>query len=51
VPRVFIPQLLELRRRGRFPLEKLVRTYPFADLERAIADTTKGEAVKAVLVH
>lgn len=51
VPRVFIPQLLELRRRGRFPLEKLVRTYPFADLEPAIADTMSGAAVKAVLVH
>lgn len=51
VPRVFIPQLLELRRQGRFPLEKLVRTYPFAELEQAIADTNDGAAVKAVLVH
>ena len=51
VPRVFIPQLLELRRKGRFPLEKLVRTYPFEDLERAIADTSSGETVKAVLQH
>lgn len=51
VPRVFIPQLLELRRSGRFPLEKLVRTYPFAELETAISDTTSGKTVKAVLVH
>ena len=51
VPRVFIPQLLELRRQGRFPLEKLVRTFPFAELESAIDATTAGEAVKAVLVH
>ncbi len=51
VPRVFIPQLLELYRQGRFPLEKLVRTFPFAELEGAIAATTSGEAVKAVLVH
>ncbi|MEE6281822.1 NAD(P)-dependent alcohol dehydrogenase [Georgenia sunbinii] len=51
VPRVFIPQLLELRRQGRFPLEKLVRTYPFAELESAIEATGSGEAVKAVLVH
>jgi len=51
VPRVFIPQLLELRRQGRFPLEKLVRTFPFPELETAIAATTSGEAVKAVLVH
>jgi aryl-alcohol dehydrogenase len=51
VPRVFIPQLLELRRKGRFPLEKIVKTYPFADLEGAITQTTSGQAVKAVLVH
>lgn len=51
VPRVLIPQLLELRRQGRFPLEKLVTTYPFAELEAAIAGTDSGEAVKAVLVH
>lgn len=51
VPRVFIPQLLELRRAGRFPLEKIVKTYPFADLEGAIAATKAGEAVKAVLTH
>ncbi len=51
VPRVFIPQLLELRRQGRFPLERLVQTFPFPELETAIAATTSGEAVKAVLVH
>ena len=51
VPRVFIPQLLELRRKGRFPLEKIVRTYPFAELEQAISDTTSGKVVKAVLQH
>src|SRR5690606_36499464 len=51
VPRVFIPQLLELRRQGRFPLEKLVRTFPFPELETASAAATSGEAVEAVLVH
>ena len=51
VPRVFIPQLLELRRQGRFPLEKLVSTFPFAELEGAIEATNSGQAVKAVLVH
>lgn len=51
MPRVFIPQLLELYRQGRFPLDKLVRTFPFAELEGAIEATASGEAVKAVLVH
>lgn len=51
VPRIFIPRLLELRRQGRFPLDKLVRSYPFPELEQAISDSASGEAVKAVLVH
>ena len=51
VPRVFIPQLLELRRAGRFPLERIVRTFPFAELESAIEAPESGEVVKAVLVH
>jgi aryl-alcohol dehydrogenase len=49
VPQVFIPQLLSLYRAGAFPFDKLITTYPFADLERAIADTASGAAVKAVL--
>ncbi|MFC0582295.1 NAD(P)-dependent alcohol dehydrogenase [Micrococcoides hystricis] len=44
-----IPTILELHRQGRFPLEKLVKTYAFDDLEQAIADTSAGTTVKAVL--
>lgn len=49
VPRVLIPRLLDLRRKGLFPIEELITTYPFADLDRAIMDTRSGAAVKAVL--
>ncbi|SNC59848.1 aryl-alcohol dehydrogenase [Kytococcus aerolatus] len=51
VPRVFIPQLLELRRQGLFPLERIVTTYRFDELEKAIEDTESGASLKAVLVH
>ncbi len=44
-----IPALLELHRQGRFPLEKLVKTYGFDDLDVAIADTNAGRTIKAVL--
>lgn len=44
-----IPALLDLHRQGRFPLEKLVKTYPFDKLETAIADTNAGRTIKAVL--
>ncbi|MBS42649.1 MAG: NAD(P)-dependent alcohol dehydrogenase [Nocardioides sp.] len=49
VPQVFIPRLLDLYRAGLFPFDQLITTYPFAELEQAIADTQSGAAVKAVL--
>ncbi|WP_116996015.1 NAD(P)-dependent alcohol dehydrogenase [Desertimonas flava] len=48
-PDVFIPELIELHRRGQFPVDRLVQTYPFADLEQAFAATKSGAVVKAVL--
>lgn len=50
VPQTFIPTLLALHAAGRLPVDRLVRTYPFEELDRAITDTTTGRTVKAVLV-
>jgi aryl-alcohol dehydrogenase len=50
VPQNFIPKLLALHQAGLFPFDELITTYPFADIEKAIADTASGAAVKAVLV-
>jgi aryl-alcohol dehydrogenase len=49
VPQIFIPELLALYKAGRFPFDELITQYPFADIEKAIADTQSGAAVKAVL--
>ena len=49
VPQLFIPQLLEYYRQGRFPFDKLVEFYPFEEINRAFADTKAGRVVKAVL--
>ncbi|MFI5012761.1 MAG: NAD(P)-dependent alcohol dehydrogenase [Hyphomicrobiales bacterium] len=49
VPQRFIPRLIGLWREGRFPIERLVRVYDFADINRAIADAGSGRTVKAVL--
>ena len=49
VPQLFIPQLVEFYRRGRFPFDRLVRFYPFGEINRAFADTKAGKVVKAVL--
>ena len=49
VPQVFIPQMLALFAAGDFPFDAMITTYAFDDIDRAIADTQSGAAVKAVL--
>jgi aryl-alcohol dehydrogenase len=51
VPDVFIPQLIDLHRAGRFPFDKLITTMPFADINEAVAAQHRGDAVKIVLTH
>jgi len=48
-PTVFIPRLLELHSRGRFPVDRLVKNYPFAEVNAAIADSLAGATIKPVL--
>jgi aryl-alcohol dehydrogenase len=50
VPRVFLPHLIDLHRQGRFPVERLITTYPLADIAQAVADTKDGTATKAVIL-
>jgi len=49
VPDVFIPQLIELYRQGRFPFDRMMTFYPFDQINQAAADSEKGKALKAVL--
>lgn len=49
VPAVFIPQLLELQARGRFPVERLVSAFPHADVNTALDAQHRGDVVKPVL--
>jgi aryl-alcohol dehydrogenase len=49
VPDIFIPQLIELHRQGRFPFDKLIRFYPLSEITEAVAATERGEVLKAVL--
>ncbi|MCC9310420.1 NAD(P)-dependent alcohol dehydrogenase [Kitasatospora sp. RB6PN24] len=50
VPQRFLPALVELFRGGRLPVDKLVRRYPFDEIERAAEDALAGEVVQPVLV-
>lgn len=49
VPKTFIPELIDLYRRGDLPLEKIVSRYDFADFDTAWAAAKSGTAVKPVL--
>jgi aryl-alcohol dehydrogenase len=50
VPQVFIPQLIDLWRQGRFPFDRLVQTFPFTDIDRAEQASLSGDVVKPVLL-
>ncbi|WP_317932251.1 NAD(P)-dependent alcohol dehydrogenase [Halioxenophilus sp. WMMB6] len=49
-PKVFIPQMIDWYRQGQLPLHKLVTTYPFSDIERAVEDMKSGKTIKPVLL-
>lgn len=49
VPRLFVPRLLELWQRGRFPFDRLITRYPFERINEAFRDAESGAAVKPVL--
>jgi len=50
VPRIFIPQLIELKRQGKLPVEQLITKYRFSEINEAIEDFKKGSAIKPVLI-
>jgi aryl-alcohol dehydrogenase len=49
IPDVFIPQLIELYKQGRFPFDRMVTFYPFNQINQAAEDSEKGRALKAIL--
>lgn len=46
----FIPELLAHHAAGRFPFDRLIRKYPLAEINEAIAAQARGECIKVVLV-
>ncbi|MBI3514992.1 MAG: NAD(P)-dependent alcohol dehydrogenase [Proteobacteria bacterium] len=48
-PDVFLPALVDHFMAGRFPIDRLVTFYDFADINRAVADAVAGTTIKAVL--
>lgn len=50
VPEVFLPALVRLHELGKLPLERLIRRYPFAEIEQAAHDVEAGVTIKPVLI-
>ena len=49
-PQEFLPQLLEAHEQGKFPYDRLVKTYPAKDVARAVHDMEQGATIKPVLL-
>lgn len=47
-PRQFVPQLINWYRDGRFPVDKIITTFPFTQINEAVAATADG-VIKPVL--
>lgn len=49
VPTVFIPQMIEMHRAGKFPVDRLTKVYNYKDLPQALTDLHHGDVVKPVI--
>jgi aryl-alcohol dehydrogenase len=50
VPQLLVPRLAGWWATGRFPVDRLVRTYPLTAVDRAETDMRSGDVVKPVLL-
>ncbi|MFC9057180.1 NAD(P)-dependent alcohol dehydrogenase [Streptomyces sp. NPDC057074] len=49
-PQRFIPQLVEWQLDNAFPMQEIVRVFPFSQINEAVARSHDGSAIKPVLV-
>lgn len=49
LPDIFIPQLIELWRQGRFPFDRLITFYRLDEINKAIEEVAQGHVLKPVL--
>jgi aryl-alcohol dehydrogenase len=48
-PDEFIPRLIDMYRQGNFPFDRMVRFYPFAEINAAVHDSEKGKTIKPIV--
>ena len=49
MPDIFIPQLIDLYKQGKFPFDRLIKFYSLEQINEAAEDSEKGITLKAVL--
>jgi aryl-alcohol dehydrogenase len=50
IPEIFIPRLIDLYTQGLFPFDRLIRQYPFEEINQAAHDSEQGQVFKPVLM-
>jgi aryl-alcohol dehydrogenase len=48
-PRQFLPRLIDLHRQGRLPFDRLIRSYPFDQINFAAQDAAEARTIKPVM--
>jgi Zn-dependent alcohol dehydrogenase len=49
-PQTFIPQMIAWYKAGKFPFDRLIKTFPFAQINEAAHASETGQAIKPVLL-
>ncbi len=49
VPDIFIPRLVDFFMAGKYPFDRLVKFYPFDEIDNAMRDAEAGAAIKPIL--
>jgi len=49
-PQSFIPELIAHHAAGRFPFDRLIKTFPLTEINEALAAQARGECIKVVLI-
>lgn len=49
-PQTFIPQLVQLYKDGKFPFDRLIKTFPFENINDAIVASENGSVIKPVVL-
>jgi aryl-alcohol dehydrogenase len=50
VPSEFIPKMIEWYKDGKFPFDRLIKTYKIDEINQAFADSESGDVIKPVIV-